>query len=184
MSDTPQEVTVDTPPAVTPEQMLAAAKNEWGKVFKLGDVEFEIKDLPYFDYIEFMQLAKPIISVIAGSLELGNKDGELDVDFNPMNLDFEQIIGMCGKELPKMGQLICKQTQPKIKADEVANLAHRPQRIVEIVILQILHNNMIQEFGAFFQRLTSMVTVMMPDLAKVATPSAPPTESMIAETLS
>ena len=173
---------------ITDEQKIQAAQNEWGKTFKLGPAgserEFEIKDLPYFDYIEFMSLAKPLIKIAAGSLEMGNSGGELVADFNPGNLDFDEIIKICGKELPRMGQLICKQTDPKIKAEEVAVLAHRPQRLIELVLLQILHNNMIQEFGNFFTRLTAMVTVMMPDLAKAATPSEIPSESMIEETLS
>jgi hypothetical protein len=169
---------------VTPEQAIAAAKNEWGKTFKLGDREFEIKDLPYFDYIEFIQLARPIIKIAAEAINLGNKNGEIAIDFDPTSLDLEEIIRVCGKELPKMGQLICKQTVPNIKADEVAILAHRPQRLIELVLMQILHNNMIQEFGSFFQRLTAMVTVMMPDVAKATEPSELPSESMIEETLS
>lgn len=169
---------------ITDLDKVQAAQNEWGKTFKLGDQEFELKDLPYFDYIEFMQLAKPIISVAAGALDLGNENGEIKVDFNPAGLDFDQIIALCGKELPRMGQIICKQSQPKIKAEEVAMLAHRPQRLIEIVLMQIMHNGMIQEFGSFFTRLTAMVSVMMPDLVKTTAPSELQSESTIAETLS
>jgi hypothetical protein len=171
-------------PEITDHDKIVAAQNEWGKTFKLGDREFEIKDLGYFDYIEFMSLAKPIIKLAAGALEMDNAGGELKADFNPAALDMDEVIKLCGKELPRMGQLICKQTDPKIKAEEVAILAHRPQRLVELVLMQILHNNMIQEFASFFTRLTAMVTVMMPDLAKAATPSEIQSESAIAETLS
>jgi hypothetical protein len=169
--------------ALPQESMIAAAQNEWGKKFKLGDREFEIKDLPYFDYLEFIQLSKPLVTIAAGALNMGNKNGELTVDFDPQLLDFDQIIKVCGKELPRIGQIVCRQTVPNIKSDEVAILAHRPQRLIEIGLLQILHNNMIQEFGSFFQRLMTMTTVMLPDLARAAAPSDL-SESATGETLS
>lgn len=171
---------------VTDEQKIAAVKNEWSKVFTLGEGDnqrtFEIKDLPYFDYIEFMQLARPIIKVAAGGLSLDNEGGEIKADFNPVNIDLDEVIGICGKELPKLGWLICKQSDPKIKQEEVALLARRPQRLIELVLMQIGHNKMIEEFGAFFQRLTAMVTIMMPDIAQAANPSALQTESTTEET--
>ena len=169
---------------ITDLDKVKAAKNEWGKTFKLGDREFEIKDLPYFDYIEFMQLAKPLISIAAGAVGLDNEGGEFKADFDPSKLDFDEVLRLCGKELPKMGQIICKQSSPGIKPEEVANLARRPQRLVELVLMQILHNDMIQEFGSFFTRLTAMVTVMMPDLPKTTAPSELPSESTIEATLS
>jgi hypothetical protein len=92
------------------------------------------------------------------------------------------MIKLCGKELPRMAWLVCKQSQPKITDKEVAELAKRPQRLVEIVLLQVLHNNMIQEFGSFFQRLTAMVTNLVPDMAKVAAPSEITSDSTTEET--
>jgi len=158
-------------PEITDETKVRAAKNEWGKTFTLGEQEFEIKDLQYFDYIEFMGLAKPLITVASSGLEMGNVGGEITVNFNPSALDIDQIIGLCAKELPRMAYLICKQSAPKITEKEVALLAHRPQRLIEVVLLQILHNNMIQEFGSFFQRLTAMVTALVPDMTKAVAPT-------------
>lgn len=169
-------------PALTEEQIIAGAKNDWGKTFTLGDREFEIKDLGYFDYIDFVGLVKPLVSVAAGALEMGSKEGEMKVDFNPTNLDFDQIIKLCGKELPKMAGIVCRQTEPKITDRQVAELARRPQRLVEVVLLQVMHNNMIQEFGAFFQRLTTMVTSLVPDVQKVAAPSEINTDLTTEET--
>ena len=169
---------------LTEEQKISAAKNEWGKTFRLGDREFEIKDLGYFDYLEFVSLVRPLIGVITEGLQLGDAGGELNLNFDPASIDLDKILGLCGKELPKMAQLVCKQTDPKNKAEEVAELARRPQRLVEVVLMQIMHNKMIEEFGNFFTRLTSMVTVLMPDVAKATAPSVVPTESMTEETLS
>ena len=167
---------------ITEEMKIAAAKNEWGKTFTLGDREFEIKDLGYFDYIEFVGLVKPLVTVAAQGLAMGAEDGEMKINFDPSNLDFDQIIKLCGKELPRMAGIICRQSQPKITDKEVAELARRPQRLVEVVLLQIMHNNMIQEFGAFFQRLTAMVTSLVPDVKEVAAPSEINTDSMTEET--
>lgn len=169
-------------PVITDEMKLNAAKNEWGKTFTLKDQTFEILDLQYFDYLEFITLGKPLIAVVANGLEMGNEGGEINVNFNPTGLDFDQILGLCGKELPKMAWLVCKQSQPRIKQEEVCLLAHRPQRLVEIVLLQILHNNMIQEFGSFFTRLTAIVSALMPDVAKMTAPSELQNASMIEET--
>jgi hypothetical protein len=113
---------------------------------------------------------------------MGTKNGEMKVDFNPANLDFDLIIKLCGKELPKMAGIICRQSQPKIKDNEVAALARRPQKLIEVILLQVMHNNMIQEFGAFFQRLTAMVTNLMPDMAQVAAPAEVTTDSTTEET--
>lgn len=168
--------------ALTEQQVISGAKNEWGKEFTLGSKTFEVKDLGYFDYIEFIQLAKPLVSVAASALEMGAKDGEMKVDFNPANLDFDQIIKLCGKELPRLAGIVCRQSEPKITDKQVAELAHRPQRLVEVVLLQVMHNNMIQEFGAFFQRLTGMVTSLVPDMAKVAAPSEIGSDSTTEET--
>lgn len=172
----------------TDAEKIAAAKNEWGKTFTLGEGEakreFEIKDLGYFDYIEFVGLVKPLITVAANALEMGAKDGEMKVDFNPAALDFDAIFKLCGKELPKMAGIICRQTEPKITDRQVAELAKRPQRLVEVVLLQVMHNKMIEEFGGFFQRLTAMVTSLMPDMTKIAAPSEIATDSTTEETLS
>jgi hypothetical protein len=169
---------------ITQEQALAAAKNEWDKVFTLGPDKqrFEIKDLPYFDYLEFVTLVKPIIAIGANTIDFKGEGGELDIVFDPTTLDFDKVIAVAGKDLPKLGRLILKQTNPKITAEEAALLAHRPQRLIEIIIMQILHNNMIQEFGAFFTRLKAMVTVMLPDLANAVAPTGP--ETTTEETLS
>lgn len=157
-------------PAITDEQKINAATNEWGKEFTLGDRTFEIKDLPYFDYLKFIQLAKPVITAAASGITMKSEGGEIGLDFDPSSLDYDQLIDICGDNLPKMLQIICKQTEPKIKAEECANLARRPQRILEIVLLQVFHNKMIEEFAGFFKRLTGMVTALVPDVAKAAAP--------------
>lgn len=162
--------------------MVAAVKNEWGKTFTLGDRQFEIKDLEYYDYLEFITLAKPLVAVAASGIALNEDGGELKIDFDPTNLDFDKIISLAGKELPRLAYLVCRQSEPKIKEQEVAMLARRPQRLIEVILLQILHNKMIEEFGAFFQRLTAMVSTMLPDAAKVMAPSEVKNESTTEET--
>lgn len=156
---------------VSQEQIIAAVKNEWGKVFTLGDREFEIKDLTYFDYVEFVRLAKPIVMTALQGLDMNSENGEIGLQFNPGALDFDNILSICHKELPRLAYLVCRQSAPNITEKEVALLAHRPQRLIEVVLMQILHNNMIQEFGSFFPRLTKMVTALVPEMAKAMAPS-------------
>lgn len=154
--------------AITEETIASAVKNEWGKTFTLGDREFEIKDLGYFDYVEFVALAKPLMTVAMNGLEMTTKDGEIGVDFNPAAVDLDQIIAIAGKELPKLAHLVCKQSDAKIKVSEVAELARRPQRLLEVVLMQIMHNKMIEEFASFFQRLAAMTQALLPDAANLA----------------
>jgi hypothetical protein len=169
----------------TPEQIIAAAKNEYDKEFTIGEGKdaktFQLKDLGYFDYIEFIQLAKPLVTLAATALEMNSKDGEMKVDFNPANIDFDAIIKMCGKELPRMAGIVCRQSQPDTKDKQVAELAKRPQRLIEIVLLQVAHGKMIEEFGGFFQRLTAMVSNLVPTAAAVAMPKEVNADSMTEE---
>lgn len=173
-------------PVVTEEKIIAAAKNEWGKEFTLGEGDnvksFQIKDLGYFDYIEFVGLVKPLVTVAASALEMDAVDGEMKVGFNPANLDYDKVLALCGKELPRMAGIVCRQSVPGIKDKEVAELARRPQRLIEIILLQVVHNKMIEEFGSFFQRLTAMVTSLVPSMTQVAAPSEIATDSMTEET--
>lgn len=166
----------DTLVAPSEQQIVSAMKNEWGKEFELGGQKFEIKDLGYFDYVEFITLAKPLVLLVGESLETTAKDGEIGIEFNPAAVDFDKILAMCGKELPRLAWLICKQTNPALKPNDVAELARRPYVLVEIILLQIKHNDMIQEFASFFQRLTRMVTALMPEAANAVAPSKTVTE--------
>lgn len=173
-------------PVLSQETIVAAATNTWGKEFTLGEGDkqrvFSVKDLDYFSYVEFVTRAKPLITLAANGMEYKSDGGVLDLQFNPANLDIDAILASCMKDLPKLAWLVCKQTDPAIKPEEVANLAHRPQRLIEIIMLQVMHNNMIQEFGTFFQRLTGLVMAMMPDMAKATQPSETVSESTTEET--
>lgn len=137
---------------------------------RLGVREFDIKDLSYDDYIEFCDLARPIITSVSESLEVTQDNGQLDLQFNFVNLDFEKILKLAQKELPRMAWICCRQSDPKIKIEEVKRLAHRPQAMLEVVLAQIKHNEMVKEFADFFPRIASALNELMPEAREAITP--------------
>ena len=159
----------------TREQQFNAIRNEHDKTFWLGDAdkggrEFPIKDLSYDDYVEFMELAQPIISSIIEALELTNDDGQPDVNFNPASLDIPKLIKMAGGNLPRMAWLCCKQSEPNITVADVKRIGRRPTAMIQVVIDQVVHNKLIQEFQDFFRQMGSQLKGMVPEAVKVAAP--------------
>lgn len=155
---------------LTKEQIFDAARNEHHKTFKLGDREFPIKDLDYDSYLEFLELTHPILQVVIGSLEVVSNNGDPDVSFNPAGFDVQKMIQLAGKSLPRMVWLCCKQTDPKITVEDVKRLARRPQAMIQIVIEQVRHNQMIKEFADFFKQASQSLRALAPEVKEVATP--------------
>jgi hypothetical protein len=159
-------------PELTSEQIHNAVRNEYpDKSFQLGDRTFPVKDLSYDDYLEFCDLARPIIESVVGIVDLSMADGKSDVEFNPAGLDFNQIIKLAGKELPRMAWICCRQSDPNITIDEVKRLARRPMALLTVVLAQVQHNQMVQEFVDFFQSLAQRVSGLAPELAQAAKPT-------------
>lgn len=166
---------------ITPTQVANAARNDYqteeGHSFTLGDRQFEIKDLDYDSYIEFCNLARPIIAAVSGALELSdgkNNNGEMGLSFNPATMDFDQLIGLAGKELPRMAHICCRQSDPKIKVDEVKRLARRPHFLLEAVLLQVKHNQLVKEFADFFPRIAAAMNDLVPTAQEAMTPTTIP----------
>lgn len=151
----------------------AAVRNSYpDNVLQLGARTFEMKDLDYDSYIEFLELSRPLIAAVGTAIELKSDNGEMGLAFNPMALDYENLIRMAGKDLPKMAQICLRQSDPSIKVDEIKRLARRPHVLVEIVLKQVKHNGIVQEFADFFQRMGAAITDLMPP-----TMTTPPTTS-------
>lgn len=157
-----------------------AVRNEYpGQSFMLGDREFPIKSLAYDDYLEFVDLARPIVEAVANSLELQSESGDPSIGFNPVNLDFKQLIKLAGTELPRMAWICCKQSDPKISINDVKRLARRPFPLIEIVLLQVKHNELVKEFQSFFPRLGKIIGELVPqvEVAAQTVPVGEPSET-------
>jgi hypothetical protein len=154
--------------SLTVSDIARARRNEPVGTFTLSNPRtgesktFEMMDLDYDAYIEFCELARPIISECYNAFNVSNEGGELKLGFDPMSLDFGAILKLAGKELPKMAWLCCKMSEPKIKIDEVKRLGHRPQALLEVVLMQIKHNQIVQEFADFFPRLGKAIEELLP----------------------
>lgn len=143
---------------VTDELISNAVRNDYGDdaVFTLGDRTFPVKDLSYDDYIEFVRLARPIVTGAVAGFDL------MSGDFNPLALDYEALLELAGKELPKMAWLCCRQSDPKITVDQVKALARRPYPLIDAVLVQVKHNQMVNELKDFFPVVVKRLMELAP----------------------
>lgn len=165
-----------------------AVRNDPTSYFTLNNAnlgesrDFEIKDLAYDAYIEFVDLARPILAAVAGIVETADEGGEFKLRFNPTKLDYGEMIKLAGRELPRMAHLICQQSDPKIKLEEVKRLGRRPHVLLEVVLKQIKQNAIVKEFVDFFPQIAAAVKDLMPQVQTAMVPTAP-TESTTDATL-
>jgi hypothetical protein len=161
---------------ISQSDQLKAARNEGYGTFTLsnpasGDSKsFEIKHLSYDAYLEFCELARPILTACSSALDMGNNNGEFKLEFNPMAVDFASLLKLAGKELPRMAWLCCRQSEPKITIEEVKHLGYRPQALLSVVLQQIKHNEMVKEFADFFPKIVEQLTALLPAAQEAAAP--------------
>jgi hypothetical protein len=161
-----------------------AVRNEPSSEFTLTNSHtkesktFTIQDLDYDSYCEFCDLARPIIASVAGAIDMGTSPtGEMKLQFNAAGINYETLIKLAGKELPRMAWLCCKQSDPRIKLEDVKRLARRPMVMLEIVLKQIKQNEIVKEFADFFPRIAGALQELLPDATEALTPATtPPTE--------
>lgn len=161
---------------LTTSDIAKAVSNTGYGTFEIGDRTFEIRDLDYDSYVEFCDLARPIISAVASGFDITQTNGEVGLNFSPMSLDFSAIMKSCANELPRMAWLCCRQADPKITEGTVKNLARRPHILLEVILMQIKQNNIIAEFQDFFPRLATLLTDLAPQ-ATAAMGSVPVNQS-------
>jgi hypothetical protein len=172
-------------PQLSDETIHNARRNDYGKTFEFGGKTFELKDLSYDDYVEFVKLAGPlvenVVSVIQPVLQQDEK-GELIKDFSIslQGLDISGLADLAGNNLPRMAHIVCRTSDPEITVDEVKRLSMKrvskdkpigPFAMIEVVLKQVAHNKMIDEFVSFFPRLGSLVSDLAPAMAG-ATPQS------------
>jgi hypothetical protein len=166
----------ETVVAMTPElreQVHNAIRNEHGATFWIGDKakggrEFPIKDLSYDDYMEFLELSRPIIQAVVEMVKVednGTPNGAITADM--ANLSIDTIVGLAGKNLPRMAWICARQSDPLITEDEVKRLARRPFHLVPPIIAQVKHNELAKEIMDFFLTAPALVTEMIPDLGAI-----------------
>jgi hypothetical protein len=187
MSETSNNV-VEMPraDALTEDVVHSAVRNDYGKVFKLGSRSFDLKDLQYDDYVQFMKLASPIVksvvSIIQPTITL-DKDQKptsgFDVDFG--NLDLGELADLAGHNLPLLAQLCCKQSFKNITVSQVKDLSMEriegqprgPIALIGVVLTQVAHNKMVEEFVGAFPQLGSLVQSLAPNMvAAMTTPTS------------
>jgi hypothetical protein len=151
------EVINETPtsPVITEREKIRAATNDPALAsdqFQLGERAFPIVDLPYDDYLLFVSHLQPVIEAMVN--KVAQKKGislpgiDLRADFNT-NL----LLNMCGKTLPEMVCIMCRQSDPGMTVKEVKDLGRKPTVLAVAVMKQIKQNGIIKDFVDFFQHL-------------------------------
>jgi hypothetical protein len=166
---------------ITTSEKMRAMRNEPVAEFTLANPvtgesrSFELKDLDYDGYLEFMDLARPIMTACYNAMSVQSEGGEFKLGLDPSGLDFAELIKLAGKELPRMVWLCCRMTDPKIKVEDVKRLAHRPHVLLEVVLMQIKHNKIVQDFQDFFPRIAQALEALAPAMTTTteATDSTP-----------
>lgn len=133
--------------------------------FMLGDRIFQIVDLPYDDYTMFLGYIAPLIENICKRIVLSKSGGvELPdgIKLDASTFGAFDLLQICGKSLPEMAQIVCKQTDPDITVADVKRLAKKPLPLADVVLKQIVQNGMIKDFKDFFGQMISMLKAMSP----------------------
>jgi hypothetical protein len=144
---------------LTQEQLQRAAVNLPADEFMLGDRIFKVVDLPYDDYTTFMGYIAPVVENICKKIILSRTGVELPGGINVEASSFAafDLLQVCGKYLPEMAHIVCKQTDPEITVEEVKNLAKKPLPLAHVVLKQIIQNGMISDFKDFFGQMIGLL---------------------------
>lgn len=175
-------------PAISDELIHSAVNNDYNKKFILGDRVFDLKDLEYDDYVLFIKLSQPIVESIVGVIQpviMQAKDGKMisDLDLDLSGIDVQVIADLAGYNLPLMTHLCCKQSDPRVTIDDVKKLSmiknssgvRGPLQMAEVIMKQVVHNQMIEEFVNFFPRLGGLIDELALSSKKNSTAKETPT---------
>jgi hypothetical protein len=114
----------------------------------LGNREYKLVHLPYRDYVQFICLVEPALK--------GVLNGGFVID---EALEATSIIRPLLDTLPELAWLCLKQTNPKLTVEDVMEYGKTPVALANIVLAQIKHNNMIEEFASFFTQATTLLSL-------------------------
>jgi hypothetical protein len=159
MSENTVENAVPVQPSLSEQEILAAATNHPSlstDEFVLGDRTYKVVSLPYDDYITFLTYLQPFLDGIVGKIA---DKAEVSIPGISLSspIDASAFVRFCGKSLPEMARLICKQTNPDITVDEIKVQAGNPFVLASIVLKQVNKNKMIATFASFFGQLTPLL---------------------------
>ena len=157
-------------PVVTDDLIHAAARNDYpGKVFVIGGREFPIRDFEYDDHIAFMRSAKPLVMMVAEAYLSINDAGEAGFNWMGLLENHDGLMDVCEKDLPRMALLCCRQSDATMTEAELKKLARRPYELLDAVLVQIKHSQIVEEFARFFPQIVGRLMDLAPSAESPAT---------------
>jgi hypothetical protein len=126
--------------------------------FKLGDVEFTIKDLSYDDYMEFITMLSPVIDTLFSKVAERSGVNIPGVQINTSSISIKAIFDYCANDLPNMAHIVTRQSRPDLDVEAIKNLGKTPIMLAQVVMAQLKRNNVIAEMADFFRLLQPMMS--------------------------
>lgn len=151
-------------PILTEKEIMEGVTNN--QIFNPDEVVlnnkiYKIKHLEYDDFTVFTSYFEPMVrKVLVGLNNVKNTSEKGETKkISIADLDVIDLIKSCGDNLPYMGQIILKQTDPNITLEETKKVCGDPFTICELVLLQMNKNRMVEKFSTFFPQLMSLMSL-------------------------
>jgi hypothetical protein len=144
-------------PKLTKKDVVRAALNDSALSqthFQLGDRTFPLKDLTYDQYNKFLLLVAPLVDIVIG--RMGERAQAQQLGFSDLDISLfsvTDILKYCGEAIPELATICCQASDPTVTVETVKSLTNKPTVLAGIILKQIVHNNMIQDFADFFGQI-------------------------------
>jgi hypothetical protein len=139
-------------------------------VVQVGGREFKVVDLSYDDYMVFLTKLQPLLMALTASVT--SRFG-LNQNVDLASVTPASIIQFCGKDLPELACIVCRQTDSSVSVNDMKVLAKTPFAMAKIVMAQIKQNRMIQDFSDFFVQMLPLLAEVMGVEKKSSTNTTP-----------
>jgi hypothetical protein len=185
-------------PTLTEQQIALGATNDPAlskDEFELNGKKYKYVHLSYDFYLEFMFKIKPLLAGVVGAMASKSK---ATVNLPGIELipsdgsGVNGILTFCKDDIPDMVRIIVNNSleadgrdAEKISVNDIRKFrGNTPMSLTRIIMGQVLYNNLIGEFGAFFVESLPLLNAMglvtqppkpkaMPPLVKLPTKATP-----------
>ena len=175
-------------PKLSEEQIALGVTNDPAlskDEFELNGKKYKFVHLSYDYYLEFMFKIRPLLAGVVGAMASKSKATVNLPGIELLPSDGAGVNGLlkfCSDDIPDMVRIIVnnsleadKREDEKISTTDIRKFrGNTPMSLTRIIMGQVVYNNLIGEFGAFFVEslplLNAMGLVSQPPATKATTP--------------
>jgi hypothetical protein len=166
--------TTPTSPVLTEQLIALGATNDPAlskDEFELNEKKYKYVFLSYDFYLEFMFKIKPLLAGVVGAMASKSKAtiNLPGIELIPSDASgVSSILKFCSDDIPDMVRIIVNNSleadhreDEKITALDVRKFrGNTPMSLTRIIMGQVVYNNLIGEFGAFFVESLPLLSAM------------------------